>query len=291
MSERYEEYLTLGLITTRIGYMGKNNPPMSKLEEYESRRELREGFEQLFRAVERPQIVLAPELSTPRSFIKELEKHSCTLSSICIFGIDYQLDRVIKTAKNEIIVMVPDRWPRRNYNKKTYRFSIFKSNPSPEETKKLSLNNWNFSADNRLWLFDTGPYGVIGVANCYDFLDVEMHLLYRAKIQHLFVLSYNKDFNSFWHTAESLCRTLFCNVVVCNTGYYGGSVCVAPYETPFKRTIYRNEGNRIFATQVIKLPIKKIVDKQKNIRPDDELKELPPGFLNSVGYQINIVHL
>ena len=282
MSEHYEEYLTLGLITTRVGYRGKNNPPMSKLEEYESRRELREGFEQLFRAVNKPQIILAPELSTPRSFIKELEKHACALSSICIFGIDYLLNYTAtpRTAKNEIIIMVPDRWPRRNYNRKTYRFSIFKSNPAPDETKKLLLNNWTFSADNRLWLFDAGPYGVIGVANCYDFLDVEMHLLYRAKIQHLFVLSYNKDFNSFWHTAESLCRTLFCNVVVCNTGYYGGSVCVSPYDAPHERTIFRAEGRKLFTTQVIKLPVKKIIKKQRSIESDNELKELPPGFLH-----------
>lgn len=291
MSKNYEEYLSIGLITPRTGYIGSNNPPMSRLEEYESRRELRDGFEQLLRAVDKPQIILAPELSTPRSFLKELEKHACTLSSICIFGVDYLLNNATRKAKNEIVIVLPDRWPRKNYNRRIYRFSIFKSNPSPEENKKLLKNKWSFSSDNRLWLFDAGPYGTMGIANCYDFLDVEMHLLYRAKIQHLFVLSYNKDFTSFWHTAESLCRTLFCNVVICNTGFYGGSVCVSPYKKTHRRTIYRNEGNKLFTTQIIKLPTRKIIEKQQHLKVDDELKELPPGFMSSSGYQINAIHI
>ena len=264
---------------------------MGKWDVYESRRELREGFRQLSRSVDRPQIILAPELSTPRSFLKELQKYACALNSICILGADYLLDSQTNNVKNEIVIIVPDRWPRKNFNKKTYKFSIFKSNPSPEEIKMLQLKNLIFSADNRLWLFDAGPYGNIGVANCYDFLDVEMHLLYRAKIQHLFVLSHNKDFSSFWHTAESLCRTLFCNVVICNTGFYGGSVCVAPYNKPYQRTIFRGEGSKLFTTQVIKLPIKKIVQKQKGIYLGNDLKELPPGFFNSTDFLLNIVDL
>ena len=287
MSNDPKKTLDVGIILTRLDlksayYLNptKSHPPMSKMEEYEARRELREGFRQLSRCVDRPQIILAPELSTPRSFLAELRKHSCSLGSISIVGLDYRLNYSARprTAKNEIVIIIPERWPGKNFNKKTFQMSIFKTHPSPREKKALQKRKWVFSSDSRLWVFDAGPYGRFGVANCYDFLDVEMHLLYRTKIQHLFVLSYNKDVSSFRHTAESLCRTLYCNVVICNTGYYGGSVCVAPYKDSFKRVIYNSEGNELFSTQIIKLPVKSIIEQQKSIKRDPDLKDLPPGF-------------
>jgi predicted amidohydrolase len=285
MSNKLRKTFDVGLILTRLDlksayYRNRSNshPPISKMEEYEARRELREGFRQLSRCVDKPQIILAPELSTPRSFLSELRRHSCSLGAICIIGLDYLLDYNKRTAKNEIVIIIPERWPGRNFNKKTFQMSIFKTHPSPAEQKALRKRKWSFNSDNRLWLFDAGPYGKFGVANCYDFLDVEMHLLYRTKIQHLFVLSHNKDVSSFRHTAESLCRTLYCNVVICNTGYYGGSVCVAPYKDSFRRVIYNSEGNELFSTQIIKLPVKSIDEQQRSVGRNSDLKDLPPGF-------------
>ncbi len=282
--DNYEDSLKIGLILTRLDYRNAyfanpyNQPPMDPLEEYNACRELREGFRQLLRSVDKPQIILVPELAVPRGFLSELNRHACSLSALCIFGIDYLLDYKKKTVQNEIRIVLPDRWPRANFNKKVFSFSIFKSNPSPKEKHILAARGWDFSSDNRLWLFDGGPYGSFGVANCYDFLDVEMHLLYKKKIQHLFVLSYNKDVTSFWHTAESLCRTLFCNVIICNTGFFGVSVCVAPFKEPHRRLIYKNDGNNLFATQVLKLPVNKIIKQQIRSGFDPDLKDLPPAW-------------
>lgn len=285
MSKKLKNTLDVGLILTRMDlksayYRNRANshPPISRMEEYEARRELREGFRQLSRCVDKPQIILAPELAAPRGFLPELRKHSCSLGAICIVGLDYSLDYKNRTAKNEIVIIIPERWPGKNFNRKAFQMSIFKTYSSPVERKALRKRKWAFSSDSRLWLFDAGPYGRFGVANCYDFLDVEMHLLYRTKIQHLLVLSYNKDVSSFRHTAESLCRTLYCNVVICNTGYYGGSVCVAPYKDAFRRVIYNSEGNDLFSTQIIKLPVKSIKEQQERIKHDKHLKDLPPGF-------------
>jgi hypothetical protein len=88
--------------------------------------------------------------------------------------------------------------------------------------------------------------------------------------------STNKDLQSFYHLAESLSRIIFCNVVVCNTGFYGGSVAVSPYKGPHKRTIYRHEGNQLFTRQVIKLPVKELDDAEKGSNSD--FKSKPPGY-------------
>lgn len=286
MSNNYKKDINIGLILTRLNYKYAyyknkklNHPPMSKFEEYEARRELREGFRQLTRCVDKPHIVLAPELSAPQGFLyEELKKHTCGLGAITIFGGDYLLDYSgsERNAKNHIVITIPDRWPHKSY--RTNQFSIFKSYPSWTEKEELIKRDWHFYSDHRLWIFDAGPYGIFGVANCYDFLDIEMHLLYMAKIHHLFVLSYNKDVASFRYTAESLSRTLYCNVVICNTGYFGGSVCISPYKKPYQRLIYNTEGNNLFSAQIIKLPVKIIIDKRNN--PEkyrDLLKDLPPS--------------
>lgn len=283
MTKTKKDYLNVAIIMSRLDNKSAyfNGPPMSLLEEHEARRELREGLRQLSRSIEKPDIILAPELSAPRAFITELKQHAKQLGAICIFGFDYKLDRVNRTAKNEIIIIIPNRWPCKYFNGKTYQYSLFKSNPAPGEAKALNDSNWKLEVDSRLWLFKAGSYGNFGIAICYDFLDVEMHLLYKTKIHHLFVLSYNKDVPSFHHTAESLCRNLFCNVVICNTGFYGGSISVAPYHNTFDRVILKNEGSKLFSTHLVKLPIKCIDDKQKGKQAKCDqktLKSLPPRF-------------
>lgn len=86
--------------------------------------------------------------------------------------------------------------------------------------------------------------------------------MYRGRVQHLIVLSYNRDFESFYHNAEALARTLHCNVVVCNTGTYGGSLAVTPYYEPFRRTVYRHQGSRLATVQIVTLPVRELIEAQ-----------------------------
>jgi hypothetical protein len=113
-------------------------------------------------------------------------------------------------------------------------------------------------------------------------MDLERALLYRGKVHHLFVLAYNRDLEMFRSLADSLSRTVYCNVVVCNTGFYGGSVAVSPFDKPWKRTIYEHNGGGLFSTQVVRLPVLGI---DKALRLNDrggsannpEFKHPPPG--------------
>jgi hypothetical protein len=117
---------------------------------------------------------------------------------------------------------------------------------------------------------------------CYDFLDLERLAMYRGRVHHFFVLAYNRDFESFYHSAEAFSRMACCNVVVCNTGYYGGSLAVSPYKEPFRRTIYRSQGAQLFSSQIIELPVDSLDKHQRTWTPkkDAEFKGLPPGYID-----------
>ena len=138
-----------------------------------------------------------------------------------------------------------------------------------------------FVENPEIWVFESTVLGNFAVALCYDFIDLDRIVMYRNKIQTLFVLAYNRDTNSFDHIAEALGRMLFCNVVVCNCGKYGGSQAVSPYREPYKRKVYRHSGQNLPNAQLIELPLFDLLAHQKG----DEskiFKSLPPGFSNHV---------
>lgn len=161
---------------------------------------------------------------------------------------------------------------------------LSKTFPAAEERRKLQSLGWTFCGDPKLWLFRSDNLGNFGVSICYDLMDLERALLYLGSVHHMFVLAYNKDTESFRHHAESLARTMYCNLIICNTGFYGGSIAVAPYHDPWRRTIYRHEGNNMLATQVIRVPVRKLDEAQlgKNTAESagakSPFKSLPPGW-------------
>lgn len=111
-------------------------------------------------------------------------------------------------------------------------------------------------------------------------------MLYQTEVQYYFILAYNRDINTFSNIAETVARTVFCNVVVCNTGKYGSSLAISPYYRPHERIIYKTEGNHIFTSQIVNLPLKSLIEHQKgnvDLPTDQRLfKSLPPGYKSRI---------
>jgi predicted amidohydrolase len=242
--------LRIGLIQTSLdhGAAWAGGPKMTRPEEDRAISEITKFIAGFKQETPSPEIILLPELAVPRGFIPTLRRMARSLSAIIVAGLDYRelIGDAGQEVANEAIIIVPDRW-----------------------------RNRKIGATTTVRIFDGGEIGRFGVAICYDFLDLERVAAYREQIQHLFVLSYNRDTGSFEHAAEAMSRMIFCNVVVCNTGFYGGSLAVSPYYRPQRRTIYKHCGAELITSQIIELPVKNLWEHQQG---KSAPKSLPAGF-------------
>ncbi len=284
-----KETLHVGIIQTSLDYEAawkggddiawNDTVRMSGFEEKRAKKEIRHYLASLHALEKKPDIVLLPELSVPLGYENKLKRSAEAMESIIIAGLDYKIEGMDpKIVSNEAIVIVPRRIRGKKIARRTEIRRVGKTYSAPEEKNKLDTLGVKFKSHPTVWLFDSPDLGTFGVAVCYDFMDLDRIVLYPNKIQTLFVLAYNKDITSFDHIAQSICRTVFCNVVICNCGYYGGSFAVSPYRESYKRTVYQHSGAKLTNAQVFELPLASLKNHQDRTEPSKDFKNLPPGF-------------
>ena len=278
-----QDWLRVGIVQTTVdanaAWSGTIN--MSAIEEERAIFEMQQHLASLASQTPKPDIVLLPELSIPLGFVSRLRPIAARMNSIIIGGLDFEpIPMALPlAARNRAAIIIPNQWGKEHSSKATIRY-VGKTYASYKEEEKLKKLGYDFHRIPQIWLFETLKFGRFGVVICFDLLDLERVAVYRLQIQHLFVISYNMDITTFDHAAEALARMVYCNIVICNTGIYGGSIAVSPYKRPEDRIIYRHSGPRLSTTQTIELPVKTLHQAQTNTWPKGkprQFKALPPG--------------
>lgn len=226
----------------------------------------------------KPDIVLLPELSVAERFELEIKKLADQTGCIIIAGLDFKTQG--NNVENKALVAIPYKWPHGGGRSRTKTFYFGKHFPALEETVFFENCCKTFKPCEQFYLLDAREYGRIGLAICADFYDIERFVLYKGRIQHLFILAYNKDVKSFNFLCEAISRLVYCNVVVCNTGHYGGSICFSLKDKEWTRYIYRHEGANLFTSQVVRLPVDDFFEAQsiENMAHKKGFKNQPPGY-------------
>jgi predicted amidohydrolase len=281
-AENLDDFLRLGIVQTTVdaGAAWSASLHMSMMEEERAVAEIQRHLTSLWLEVPKAQIILLPELSVPIGFMPRLRRIATQMNVVIIAGMDFQIAHgSTNKVFNRAAVIIPDGWSRKDRSSNSTVRYVGKTYVAHGEKQNLKKHGYEFQQIPEVWVFEAQRLGRFAVAICFDLLDLERVAMYRLKVQHLFVLAYNKDLPSFNHASEALARMVYCNVVVCNTGTFGGSIAVSPYRGVEKRTIYQHLGSPLSTSQTISLPVRTLVQAQQDKQPANnrQFKSLPPS--------------
>lgn len=278
-----EDYLKVDIIQTNLDHRqawcdlpGKDYA-MNKGEMRKCWAEIVMFFKQVMELEEevRPQLIVLPEFAFDKEYYNQLKRLSDKSGCIVIAGRNF-VEVPGKQIMNKAVVFVPYKWPCGLGATSIQCFEFGKYYFAKIEEDFIKKIGYQPRPYDKMYLVDTGRFGKLGLAICADFYDIERFSIYRGRIQHLIIIAYNKDVKSFYYLAEAISRIVYCNVVICNTGFYGGSIAFVPYFNEYKRYVYRHEGGNLYTNQIVLLPVKGLYEAQHE--GNDNFKSKPPGY-------------
>lgn len=121
---------------------------------------------------------------------------------------------------------------------------------------------WHFARGDRAYLFKHRTRGNFSVGICSDLLDPVPWTAMKGRLQHLFFVAHNEDVDTFAAISRTRSYENYCNVVVLNHGYKGGSFAWTPRSRKGKE-IARFQGEGLDVVSDIQLPVKPLIEAQR----------------------------
>jgi hypothetical protein len=244
-------------------------------------------FELLNRAEkEKCDILVLPEVSVPHSWLPFMVGHARRTQIALVFGLEHWVRG--NTAYNLIVTILP--YKDENHYKSCDVYIRPKNHYSPAEEHELSRLDLfpPKDVDAKYFLFDWRGARFTAF-NCYELSDIQHRSLFRAKIDFMVSVEWNKDTKYFSNIVESAVRDLSCYFIQVNTACFGDSRITSPSKSE-KMNVVQVTGGMNSVLLKAEIDIKELNDfRSKKYSPtDDRFKPTSAGFEHEVIRQRNV---
>ncbi|MDN5342377.1 MAG: hypothetical protein PWP28_1252 [Oceanotoga sp.] len=224
-------------------------------------------------------LIIMPEFTLPNSRIISIYKWVKENRIPIITGTEYKYNKYKKEVQNRQIIF----WPYEDIF--TLKISNYKSHFNHQEKNMFTKKNISIKENKSTTIYKSNTYGSFSSLICYDALDLDKYMILQGKINNLFIISHNRDVETYIGVSEMMSKILYTNVIVANTGIYGGSVARSPYYERYKREILTFKGNDKLGFPVFEIPIKhlddhikNVINNKKNSENNKNFKTFPPSI-------------
>lgn len=230
----------------------------------------------------RPTHLLLPELALPERWVQEFAASLTDAGISLIAGLDYKIDSLDGSICSSATMVLRDS--RLGYTN-SVEIRQIKTKPAPDEEFQLQHKfgkNWKIFANfSRKPIYAHGEFE-FGVLVCSELQDIRYRSNFRGEVDSLFVLSWNKDLETFSALVESASLDVHAYVALVNNRSYGDSRVRVPAKNNFGRDVCRLRGGlneHLVVVEIFPEKLRKFQSRSKNwSQSSDPFKPVPEGF-------------
>lgn len=227
----------------------------------------------------RPTHVLLPEIALPERWIASISGRLRDAGISLVAGLDYSRVAGNKIYSEALLILSDDRlgYPS------TVEIRQRKCLPAPPEEEELYVKygqTWDESPTAKP-VYDHMGFA-FGVLVCSELQSIAYRQRFQGSVDSLFVLSWNRDLETFGSLVESAALDVHAYVALVNNRSYGDSRVRAPMKEAYRRDLCRVRGGGDDYVVVVDVDIDSLRSHQSRSknwpRRDDLFKPTPEGF-------------
>lgn len=229
----------------------------------------------------RPDYLLLPELSVPHRWVRSLANRLLAARISLIAGLEYEHDTPESVVSKAVLALTDDRlgFPS------SVLLTQVKSAPAPKEEETLLRvhgKTWNPAKPRREVRVYRHRGFDFGVLICSELQEIRYRESLQGEVDCLFVLSWNKDLETFASLVESASLDVHSYVALVNNRQFGDSRVRCPAKERFGRDLCRIHGGLDDYAVVVGLDVTRLRRFQSRAKnwptQDDPFKPVPQGF-------------
>ena len=222
-----------------------------------------------------PRYLVMPELSTPRRWALAFAEFLGRRRTSLIAGLEYRVGNSNEVINEAAICLVDTRlgFPGISLHRQVKRA------PAVQEAEELLKEGRRMSVrDEPRLIWKHGDH-FFGVLICSELSNAELIAHYRGHVDSLFVLSWNKDLETFSALVDAAAYEDHCFIVLANNRLYGDSRIRAPYKESHRRDLLRVRGGYDDYVVAANLPVFELRRAHSRRDIGGVMKPLPDGFV------------